>query len=342
MGSPAMALRLVLLLVLVAVVCQAQEEGSTNPRQRLRALFNRRRSEAAGQTDDVGEGAEGRSPFRLRRIRPRRPLASETKEDNEEEGQIIGVSSSVSTSSSSEVRRRPLIRTPVREEENEVSQDVVESKESGEELTSDEVLDVKGKLTAREKARLRFKKLRNGNRDEKDQLLDRLLNNVNIQQTSGGRRRFRPSVDRSKLRKKTESAFNPAARPASKFRLRLRRPEATTEGQTTVTEEPVTAISVSAVTSRVCRSPSSFRPLTRSSRSPSSPSCSPPRTSTCRSSSQSLSLSRRPSTGPLDLAPMLTLWAFEEIANSRNRGLQGLLCGELSLLKMYLLLVCRL
>ena len=127
-----------------------------------------------GETQ-VGEGAEGRSPFRLRRIRPRRP--SETKEDNEEaeeeEGQIIGVSSSVSTSSSSEVRRRPLIRTPVREEENEVSQDVVESKESGEELTSDEVLDVKGKLTAREKARLRFKKLRNGNRDEKDQLLDR-------------------------------------------------------------------------------------------------------------------------------------------------------------------------
>merc|ERR550532_3909401 len=249
-----MALRLVLLLVLVAVVCQAQEEGG-NPRQRLRALFNRRRAESAGQpgNDNVGEGAEGRSPFRLRRIRPRRPLvADEKKEDKkeeEEEGQIIGVSSSVSTSSSSEVRRRPLIRTPVREEENEVSQDVVESKESGEELTSDEVLDVKGKLTAREKARLRFKKLRSGNRDEKDELLDRLLNNVNIQQTSGGRRRFRPSVDRSKLRKKTESAFNPA-RPASKFRLRLRRPEATTEAQTTVTEEPVTVISVSAVTSR--------------------------------------------------------------------------------------------
>ena len=123
----------------------------------------------------VGEGSEGRSPFRLRRIRPRRPLIAEKKEDNEEEeeGQIIGVSSSVSTSSSSEVRRRPLIRTPVREEENEVSQDVVESKESGEELTSDEVLDVKGKLTAREKARLRFKKLRSGNRDEKDELLDR-------------------------------------------------------------------------------------------------------------------------------------------------------------------------
>merc|ERR1711981_1376174 len=251
MGSPAMALRLVLILVLAAVVCQAQEEGG-NPRQRLRALFNRRRSEA-GQTgeDNVGEGSEGRSPFRLRRIRPRRPLVAEKKEDNEEEeeGQIIGVSSSVSTSSSSEVRRRPLIRTPVREEENEVSQDVVDSKESGEELTSDEGLDVKGKLTAREKARLRFKKLRSGNRDEKDELLDRLLNNVNIQQTSGGRRRFRPSVDRSKLRKKTESAFNPA-RPASKFRLRLRRPEATTEAQTTVTEEPVTVISVSAVTSR--------------------------------------------------------------------------------------------
>merc|ERR1719291_867181 len=247
-----MALRLVLLLVLVAVVCQAQEEGG-NPRQRLRALFNRRRAESAGKpgNDNVGEGAEGRSPFRLRRIRPRRPLVVEKKEDNEEEeGRIIGVSSSVSTSSSSEVRRRPLIRTPVREEENEVSQDVVESKDSGEELTSDEVLDVKGKLTAREKARLRFKKLRSGNRDEKDELLDRLLNNVNIQQNSGGRRRFRPSVDRSKLRKKTESAFNPA-RPASKFRLRLRRPEATTEAQTTVvTEEPVTAISVSAVTSR--------------------------------------------------------------------------------------------
>merc|ERR1712001_584407 len=102
MGSPAMALRLVLLLVLVAVVCQAQEEGG-NPRQRLRALFNRRRAQSAGKpgNDNVGEGAEGRSPFRLRRIRPRRPLVAEKKEDNEEE--------------------------------NEVSQDVVESKESGEE-----------------------------------------------------------------------------------------------------------------------------------------------------------------------------------------------------------------
>lgn len=124
----------------------------------------------------VSDGAEGRSPFRLRRIRPRRPIAAEKNEDNveeEEEGQIIGVSSSVSTSSSSEVRRRPLIRTPVREEENEVSQDVVDSKESGEELNEDEVLDAKAKLTAREKARLRFKKLRSGNRDEKDELLDR-------------------------------------------------------------------------------------------------------------------------------------------------------------------------
>merc|ERR1719400_1196295 len=248
-----MALRLVLLLVLVAVACQAQEEGG-NPRQRLRALFNRRRAEGQTAADNVGNGAEGRSPFRLRRIRPRRPLTAEKREENEnkeeeeEEGQIIGVSSSVSTSSSSEVRRRPLIKIPAREEENEVSQEVNDSNES-EELKEDEVSNVKAKLSAREKARLRFKKLRSGNRDEKDELLDRLLNNVNIQQNSGGRRRFRPSVDRSKLRKKPESAFNPA-RPASKFRLRLRRPEATTETQTTVTEEPVTVISVSAVTSR--------------------------------------------------------------------------------------------
>merc|ERR1719400_1507548 len=248
-----MALRLVLLLVLVAVACQAQEEGG-NPRQRLRALFNRRRAEGQTAADNVGNGAEGRSPFRLRRIRPRRPLTAEKREENEnkeeeeEEGQIIGVSSSVSTSSSSEVRRRPLIKIPAREEENEVSQEVNDSNES-EELKEDEVSNVKAKLSAREKARLRFKKLRSGNRDQKDELLDRLLNNVNIQQSSGGRRRFRPSVDRSKLRKKTESAFNPA-RPGSKFRLRLRRPEATTEAQTTVTEEPVTVISVSAVTSR--------------------------------------------------------------------------------------------
>merc|ERR1711936_1091522 len=234
MGSPAMALRLVLLLVLVVVVCQAQEEGG-NPRQRLRALFNRRRAEGQTAADNVGNGAEGRSPFRLRRIRPRRPLTAEKREENEnkeeeeEEGQIIEVSSSVSTSSSSEVRRRPLIKIPAREEENEVSQEVNDSNESAE-LKEDEVSNVKAKLSAREKARLRFKKLRSGNRDEKDELLDRLLNNVNIQQSSGGRRRFRPSVDRSKLRKKTESAFNPA-RPGSKFRLRLRRPEARDQGE---------------------------------------------------------------------------------------------------------------
>merc|ERR1711936_673609 len=233
MGSPAMALRLVLLLVLVVVAYQAQEEGG-NPRQRLRALFNRRRAEGQTAADNVGNGAEGRSPFRLRRIRPRRPLTAEKREENEnkeeeEEGQIIGVSSSVSTSSSSEVRRRPLIKIPAREEENEVSQEVNDSNESAE-LKEDEVSNVKAKLSAREKARLRFKKLRSGNRDEKDELLDRLLNNVNIQQSSGGRRRFRPSVDRSKLRKKTESAFNPA-RPGSKFRLRLRRPEARDQGE---------------------------------------------------------------------------------------------------------------
>merc|ERR1711936_897923 len=282
MGSPAMALRLVLLLVLVVVACQAQEEGG-NPRQRLRALFNRRRAEGQTAADNVGNGAEGRSPFRLRRIRPRRPLTAEKREENEnkeeeEEGQIIGVSSSVSTSSSSEVRRRPLIKIPAREEENEVSQEVNDSNESAE-LKEDEISDVKAKLSAREKARLRFKKLRNGNRDEKDQLLDRLLNNVNIQQTSGGRRRFRPSVDRSKLRKKTESAFNPAARPASKFRLRLRRPEATTEGQTTVTEEPVTAISVSAVTSRSeTEARETFAPEQRTTGAGSSPSTGVPTT----------------------------------------------------------------
>merc|ERR1719400_2483257 len=77
-----MALRLVLLLVLVAVACQAQEEGG-NPRQRLRALFNRRRAEGQTAADNVGNGAEGRSPFRLRRIRPRRPLTAEKREENE-------------------------------------------------------------------------------------------------------------------------------------------------------------------------------------------------------------------------------------------------------------------
>ena len=128
-------------------------------------------------SSQVGNGAEGRSPFRLRRIRPRRPLTAEKREENEnkeeeEEGQIIGVSSSVSTSSSSEVRRRPLIKIPAREEENEVSQEVNDSNES-EELKEDEVSNVKAKLSAREKARLRFKKLRSGNRDEKDELLDR-------------------------------------------------------------------------------------------------------------------------------------------------------------------------
>merc|ERR1719400_46076 len=107
-----MALRLVLLLVLVVVACQAHEEGG-NPRQRLRALFNRRRAEGQTAADNVGNGAEGRSPFRLRRIRPRRPLTAEKREENENkeeeenENKIIGVSSSVSTSSSAEARRRP-------------------------------------------------------------------------------------------------------------------------------------------------------------------------------------------------------------------------------------------
>ena len=108
------------------------------------------------------------------------------------------------------MRRRPLIRIPVREEDNEVDQEVVDesSDEAGED--TNEVSNAKAKLSAREKARLRFKKLRSGNRDQKDELLDRwqlvcktfsfcktckekdftprLLNNVNIQQTSGGRR----------------------------------------------------------------------------------------------------------------------------------------------------------
>ena len=137
----------------------------------------------------------------------------------------MSVSSSVSTSTSTEVRERPRFKVPVRERpaqaENEVSGEIEASKE---------------KLSAREKARLRFKQLRKGTRDSTDKFIDNLINNINtVSESPEPRRRFRPSGNRGK-----------------NFRLNFRRNRPTEAPKTTVAEpeEEITMISVSSVTSR--------------------------------------------------------------------------------------------
>merc|ERR1711936_976877 len=257
MGSPEMALKLVLISLLVAslhlaraqdladneISDQEGEEGVIRPisdekrRERLRSFFTRRREESSPDSDDEEE----KSPEKKPRFKPRnrfvRPTAAKPKEvesddsevdDDDLEGfsQSVSVSQSVSTSVSTR-RVRPITRIfNNRNEQKEKEQE--EEEEKNEENTDTEEKDEEKPKTQRK----RFRLVKTSARNQGGSLVERLLKNFDQQNEVGdssirGRRiRFRPSVRRDQLRRKTQKAVDVVAPEVTtqsvrpRFRLR--------------------------------------------------------------------------------------------------------------------------
>jgi len=208
-----------LLPVLVLVVAQAQDSpvpdvqpsDASSPvvsdlsqvrRERLRNLFARRREQRvkAGDGGEEGKGQEERKSVRTRIVRPQIK-----KEEPEKEERIV---TSVSTSSKISKRLNPGVVTTTSKPEN-----------------------VKTESPSKT-SRKRFRLIKNPGVNQ-DELLEKLLANIDLKndivtEPKRTRRpsRFRPSLNRSQLRKKAEFALKPKLRNS---RIRIRKPNTTTE-----------------------------------------------------------------------------------------------------------------
>ena len=214
-----------LLPVLVLVVAQAQDspvpdvQPSDAPspvvsdlsqvrRERLRNLFARRREQRvkAGEGSEEGKEQEERKNVRTRIVRPQ--IKKEEPEKEERIVTSVSVSSSVSTSSKISKRVNPGVVTTTNKPEN-----------------------VKTESPSKT-SRKRFRLIKNPGVNQ-DELLEKLLANIDLKndivtEPKRTRRpsRFRPSLNRSQLRKKAEFALKPKLRNS---RIRIRKPNTTTE-----------------------------------------------------------------------------------------------------------------
>merc|ERR1719250_56326 len=214
-----------LLPVLVLVVAQAQDSpvpdvqpsDASSPvvsdlsqvrRERLRNLFARRREQRvkAGEGSEEGKEQEERKNVRTRIVRPQ--IKKEEPEKEERIVTSVSVSSSVSTSS-------------------KISKRV----NSGAATTTNKPENVKTESPSKT-SRKRFRLIKNPGVNQ-DELLEKLLANIDLKndivtEPKRTRRpsRFRPSLNRSQLRKKAEFALKPKLRNS---RIRIRKPNTTTE-----------------------------------------------------------------------------------------------------------------
>jgi len=214
-----------LLPVLVLVVAQAQDSpvpdvqpsDASSPvvsdlsqvrRERLRNLFARRREQRvkAGDEGEEGKAQEERKSVRTRIVRPQ--IKKEEPEKEERIVTSVSVSSSVSTSSKISKRVNPGVVTTTNKPEN-----------------------VKTESPSKT-SRKRFRLIKNPGVNQ-DELLEKLLANIDLKndivtEPKRTRRpsRFRPSLNRSQLRKKAEFALKPKLRNS---RIRIRKPNTTTE-----------------------------------------------------------------------------------------------------------------
>jgi len=211
-----------LLPVLVVVVAQAQDSPavpvpdvqagdapapvtdlSQVRRERLRNLFARRREQRIKPGDG---GQEERKSVRTRIVRPQ--IRKEEPEKEERIVTSVSVSSSVSTSSKISKRVRPGAATTTNKPENIMAESPSKT------------------------SRKRFRLIKNPGVNQ-DELLEKLLANIDLKndivtEPKRTRRpsRFRPSLNRSQLRKKAEFALKPKLRNS---RIRIRKPNTTTE-----------------------------------------------------------------------------------------------------------------
>merc|ERR1711892_795691 len=183
MGSSTMEVKLVVVLLLLASVCLAQENddrrGST--RLRLKALFNRRRIE---------EGNKNEGPKRLRSniLRPRLQKEKEEVKDLEEE-QVVSVSVSTSESVSISKQRPVSIRIKKPQHVKDDSTNEIQMKTVP---TDNELSEVTENPTPSRRFRLRKNRIN----DQREVAKNRIK--------PIRPRKFTPSNRREKIRKKVK------------------------------------------------------------------------------------------------------------------------------------------
>ena len=209
------------------------EEGVIRPisdekrRERLRSFFTRRREEtssgsSSGSTQSDSEETKPRFKPRNRFVRPTAAKPSEVESDDSEvddddlEGfsQSVSVSQSVSTSVSTR-RVRPITRIFNNRNEQKEKEQEQEKEDTEEETESSEIKEeVEDKPSPQRK---RFRLVKTAARNQ-GSLVERLLKNFDQQNEVGdrgssrGRRiRFRPSVRRDQIRRKTQAAVDVTA-----------------------------------------------------------------------------------------------------------------------------------
>ena len=218
------------------------EEGVVRPisdetrKERLRSFFTRRREESSTESDSVADSRKEKPRFkpRNRLVRPTVTKPKEVESDDSEvddddlEGfsQSVSVSQSVSTSVST---RRVRPKTRIFENRNKQETEVKEEEEEKDEEKTDTEEQVEEKPKTQRK---RFRLVKTSARNQGGSLVERLLKNFDQQNEVGdssirGRRiRFRPSVRRDQLRRKTQKAVDVVAPEVTtqairpRFRLR--------------------------------------------------------------------------------------------------------------------------
>ena len=236
---------------------EEEEEGVIRPisdearRERLRSFFTRNRGESSDseEAEDLLEVKKPRFKPRNRLVRPAAAKPEEVESDDSEDddddlegfSQSVSVSSSVSSSVSTR-RVRPISRilSGRKEEENKEREEAKAAAE--EEKEEDTAAETAEKVKAKPTQRKRFRLVKTAARNQ-GTLVERLLKNFDQQNEIGGTRgrriRFRPSVRRDQIRRKTQKAVDvvaPVVTTTSRPRFRLRGDTTrdTTVGETTV------------------------------------------------------------------------------------------------------------
>ena len=228
------------------------EEGVIRPisdetrRERLRSFFTRKREESSEDAEDSEVLAPRLKPRnRLTRpgaAKPEEVESDDSEDDDDLEGfsQSVSVSQSVSTSVSTR-RVRPISRILNNRKEQENKEREEEEEEAAEEEKEEDIAETEEKVEEKPTKRKRFRLVKTAR--NQGTLVERLLKNFDQQNeiggTNGRRIRFRPSVRRDQIRRKTQKAVDvitPEVTTTFRPRFRLRGEEReTTVGETTVT-----------------------------------------------------------------------------------------------------------
>ena len=245
---------------------EEEEEGVIRPisdetrRERLRSFFTRKRVESSDSEE--AEDLEVKKPRFKPRNRLARPAAAKPEEvesdDSEDDDDLEGFSQSVSVSQSvsTSVSRRVRPISRILSDRKEQQKKEREEAEAAEAEKKEEVAETEEKAEDKPTQRKRFRLVKTAARNQ-GTLVERLLKNFDQQNEIGGTRgrriRFRPSVRRDQIRRKTQKAVDvvtPEVTTTFRPRFRLRGEERETtvleSTGTTVRQEEETVVTTEA------------------------------------------------------------------------------------------------